>query len=187
MRRGIVLSVLACFCLTGAAFGQTVAVTGVVRSPGAMPAPGATVAMEGPAAKKTVFADEGGRFQAALPPGKYQVKVSLLGFQPQDRDFELPAGQEEAELEFTLALSPLPAAVARLVEAARSGGFAVVSAQASALRDREKDSRILACLAYGPDCAPPFLSCAIRAAAGGSPLVPTGLSSFVFATTLPAP
>ena len=132
MRRGAIQGVGVFFWLALAAFGQTVAVTGIVRSPGAMPAPGATVLIEGEPARKTVFSDEDGRFQVALPPGKYSVKVSLLGFQPQDRVAEFQAEQKEADLEFTLALAPPPGVPAELVEAARSGAFAVLNAEAAA-------------------------------------------------------
>lgn len=68
MKRAVIGAICVFFCLALAAFGQTVTVTGVVRAPGAMPAPGATLAIQGEAGTKNAFSDDDGRFKLALPP-----------------------------------------------------------------------------------------------------------------------
>jgi hypothetical protein len=134
MQRAGALIICVCFFLALAASAQTITVTGIVRSPGAMPAPGASVVFQNESGAKTFFADEEGHFQGALPPGKYNVKVTLLGFEPQERTVELQASQAETEVEFMLWLAPPPAppgVPAAAAEAAPAGAFVAVNAEAA--------------------------------------------------------
>lgn len=85
-------------------FGEGIPVAGMVRAPGGMPAPGVTVTIRG-AATGVVVSDADGHFQLSLPPGKYKIHVSLLGFESQERDVEFQVGEQAAEVEFTLALA----------------------------------------------------------------------------------
>ena len=63
-------------------------VAGVVRGPGEVPVPGATVTVTGTTGeRKQTWTDEAGNYTlAALKPGVYKLEVSLVGFRGEVRD-----------------------------------------------------------------------------------------------------
>ena len=69
------------------------AVTGIVRNPETSPIPGAIVRLTNTDTKKSwvSWTDESGKFEfPALPPGRYHIEASQLGFVPSSLDVELP-------------------------------------------------------------------------------------------------
>ena len=69
------------------------AVTGIIRNPEANPIPSAIVRITNTETKKSwvSWTDESGKFEfPALPPGRYHVEASQLGFVPSSLDVELP-------------------------------------------------------------------------------------------------
>jgi hypothetical protein len=69
------------------------AVTGIIRNPEANPVPGALVRITNTNTKKSwvSWTDESGKFEfPALPPGRYHIEASQLGFVPSSLDVELP-------------------------------------------------------------------------------------------------
>src|SRR5580692_5878804 len=69
------------------------AVTGIVRNPETSPIPGAIVRLTNTDTKKSwvSWTDESGKFEfPALPPGRYHLDASQLGFASSSLDIELP-------------------------------------------------------------------------------------------------
>jgi Carboxypeptidase regulatory-like domain len=69
------------------------AVTGIIRNPEVSPIPGAIVRITNTDTKKSwvSWTDESGKFEfPALPPGRYHVEASQLGFAASSLDVELP-------------------------------------------------------------------------------------------------
>jgi len=131
---------------------ETIPVSGLVRAPGGQPAPGVTLAIEGDAAA-TVFSDASGRFRIPLPPGRYKIRASLLGFLPQEQTIELKSGEQPKELEFTLRMAPLAGANGPRSAASRGGAeFQRLDAQASP----ESQSPETTAESPAPSAAPDF-------------------------------
>jgi len=69
------------------------AVTGIIRNPEASPIPGAIVRITNTDTKKSwvSWTEESGKFEfPALPPGRYHLEASQLGFAASSLDVELP-------------------------------------------------------------------------------------------------
>ena len=67
--------------------------TGIVRNPETSPVPGSIVRVTNTDTKKSwvSWTDESGKFEfPALPPGRYHIEASQLGFVPSSLDVELP-------------------------------------------------------------------------------------------------
>ena len=67
--------------------------TGIVRNPETSPVPGSIVRVTNTDTKKSwvSWTDESGKFEfPALPPGRYHIEASQLGFAPSSLDVELP-------------------------------------------------------------------------------------------------
>jgi hypothetical protein len=87
------------------------AVTGVVRTAGGVPIPGAALRLVQSASGQTwlSWTDQNGRFtMPGLPPGRYRIEVTQLGFQPLLRETDVTAVAAEP-LEITLSIAPLEA------------------------------------------------------------------------------
>ncbi|MDE3136155.1 MAG: TonB-dependent receptor [Acidobacteriota bacterium] len=99
----------------------TAGLTGVVKTSQGIPVPSATVRAENLASHRAwmSWTDASGKFEfPALPPGRYQVEATMLGFSPASGDVNLPA--TVANLDLTLQVATLAelAGPARAPEAA---------------------------------------------------------------------
>ncbi len=75
---------------------------GKVQDPTKTPIQGASVYW-GTAQKQAIFSDSLGKFAANIPPGTYQVKVSIPGYFPLERNVVVQAGKSK---EWVFTLSP---------------------------------------------------------------------------------
>ena len=104
MKRNLVLwlfALIAAVILSAAPAGaqSTATVQGTVLDTQSAAVPGATVVVRNTATgvERTLVTDATGSFVAAsLPPGPYQVEISLQGFQTQTRDITLQVSQTRA-------------------------------------------------------------------------------------------
>jgi hypothetical protein len=104
MKRNLVLwlfGLIAAIILSAAPAGaqSTATVQGTVLDTQSAAVPGATVVVRNTATgvERTLVTDASGSFIAAsLPPGPYQVEISLQGFQTQTRDITLQVSQTRA-------------------------------------------------------------------------------------------
>lgn len=135
MLRMLLLSCFAGF-LTGSATAQTRldgTIIGRVLDSQALPVPGATVTVSGPALiqPSVIVTDGEGRYRAArLPPGRYTLQVQMNGFKSivmsgidvqVGRDIELDARLEPSPLEETVTVeAPTPVIDTRQVKNAQS-------------------------------------------------------------------
>ena len=89
-------------------------VTGVVRAPDDARLPGATLTITNPVSGWSVVvvtAGHGGYSGSGLPPGLYDVKVEMPGFQPQEVRGLAVTGGLSREVDFTLQLGALTESV----------------------------------------------------------------------------
>ena len=83
---------------------QKVRVTGVVRDDSnAITLPGIPVEVVG--SGQTVYTDVDGRYILDLPPGTYQLKVAMEGYQERTLDLEIAAGQRNVTADVGLAMT----------------------------------------------------------------------------------
>lgn len=87
----ILLTVLALFVFV-AAYAQNVTIRGSVRDASGQPLPGASVTVQGSAGG--TLADAAGNYSLSLPPGRYVLVVSYVGYAQQN--IEVTAGQNGA-------------------------------------------------------------------------------------------
>ena len=112
MRRASFIGLLAALLAVASApavFAQetTGAIHGVARDPGGGVLPGVTVQLKGPVGTITAVTDEQGVYRfPRLPPGKYEVMMSLDGFRPFTRTVELTVGST-IEVDAALRLATL--------------------------------------------------------------------------------
>jgi len=100
-------------------------VAGVVRGPGEVPVPGATVTVTGTTTgeRKQTWTDEAGNYTlAALKPGVYKLEVSLVGFRDEVRDSVSVTAGEAVRVSLALRMGT-PAEAAPEARGERTAGF----------------------------------------------------------------
>ncbi len=106
-------------CTSPASAQSTATVQGTVLDTQSAAVPGATVVVRNTATgveRTLVTAANGGFVAASLPPGPYQVEISLQGFQTQTRDVTLQVSQTR-ELEIQLGVAAVAEQVSVTAEA----------------------------------------------------------------------
>ena len=89
----------------------TGAIDGVVRDSSGAVLPGTAVTVAGPVGTLTTVTDAAGEFRfPRLPPGRYKVTTSLIGFNPGEQTIDLTVGTTRA-VEFRLSVSGIAEAI----------------------------------------------------------------------------
>jgi outer membrane receptor protein involved in Fe transport len=87
MTRGLLLALALSIVGPTVLLAQTVTVSGTVVDTSNAVVPGATLVLTGPAVRETAVSDARGAYELrAVPPGSYQLAVSLSGFSPVSRN-----------------------------------------------------------------------------------------------------